>query len=43
MGSITDDAEYQIGGDEAISTFFGPHTANNAYATVAAQAALVRP
>jgi hypothetical protein len=43
MAYITDEAEYNIGGYEAIATFFGPHTADKVRAAAKTQMMLVRP
>jgi hypothetical protein len=43
MAYITDEAEYNAGGYEAVATFFGPHTADKVRAAAATQMALVKP
>ena len=43
MAYITDEAEYNIGGYEAIATFFGPHTAYKVRSAAMSQMELVKP
>jgi neutral ceramidase len=43
MAYITDEAEYNIGGYEAVATFFGPHTADKVRSAAMSQMVLVQP
>ena len=43
MAYITDETEYNVGGYEAIATFFGPHTADKVRSAAMSQMILVKP
>ena len=43
MAYITDETEYNVGGYEAVATFFGPHTADKVHAAAKTQMVLVKP
>ena len=43
MAYITDETEYNVGGYEAVATFFGPHTADKVRAAAKTQMVMVKP
>jgi neutral ceramidase len=43
MAYITDQAEYNVGGYEAVATFFGEHTADKVHAAAKTQMVMVKP
>lgn len=43
MAYITNEAEYNVGGYEAVATFFGPDTADKVHAAAKTQMVLVKP